>query len=130
MPRGIRWIEPGEWRYLIVVQMVEEYRNELKGKMVRDICTRCAPKEEKAKRKKEIKALDQFRRDETDKITQKIMDDLKRRFGVGTKSNVIARERGTLAFKDEALRDEIIDALSAPKGWAFWKSECGGGIAF
>jgi acyl-CoA synthetase (NDP forming) len=88
---------------------------------------RCASEEEKAERKKEIKAIDQFRRDETAKITQKILDDLK-----GQPVRLLGKDRyaGEIAFKDEALRDEIFKTLSAPKGWRFSRMEDGGGIAF
>tara|TARA_Y100000031_G_scaffold150569_1_gene190247 strand:- start:460 stop:852 length:393 start_codon:yes stop_codon:yes gene_type:complete len=120
----MRWIEPGEWRYLISIRIEDKYRAKLKAKMVRDICMRCASEEEKAERKKEIKAIDQFRRDETAKITQKILDDLK---GQPVRSLGKDRYVGEIAFKDEALRDEIFKTLSAPKGWRFSRMEDGGG---
>ena len=124
---SIRWIEPGEWRYLISVRIEHKYRDKVKAKMVRNICMRCSSEEEKAERNKEIKAFNQFRRDGTAKIAQKILDDLK-----GQPVSLLGQDRyvGELAFKDEALRDKVLKTLSAPKGWKFSAVELGGGIAF
>tara|TARA_Y100001938_G_scaffold149909_1_gene238628 strand:+ start:6350 stop:6730 length:381 start_codon:yes stop_codon:yes gene_type:complete len=124
---SIRWIEPGEWRYLISIRMENKYRTQLKAKMVRSICWKCSSEEEKAERRKEDKAFNQFRIDETAKINQEILDGLK-----GQPVRLLKRDRyvGEIAFKDEALRDEVLKTLSAPKGWKFSKAEDGGGIAF
>ena len=119
----LRWIEPGEWRYLIDIFMDRKYLGKLKSEMVRDICMRCSSEREKAKRKEEFKAFRQYQKDEVDRITREIMGDLK-------DEQVRLRSRGELAFKDESLRDAVVSDLSLPKGWKSRKSESGGALTF
>lgn len=120
---SIRWIEPGEWRFAVRIDMKRKDELKLKSKMVRDICLRCASEKEKAERRKEVQAFNQFKQDQRDKVIKTILNTLE-------PGSVKLRSGHELIFKDEKLRDKVASQMKPPKDWFVTEVELGGGIAF
>ena len=113
----------GEWLYLLKVFYTVPAEKKLKAKMVGDFCPKCDSEAKRRKHKKEVKAFREAIAKEKRSFLESICKTL-------DSQDFKIEDSFEIAFKDEALRDEVKTNFKLPKHLHFVLSEKGGSLFF